>query len=76
MEFERAIYRVYERCLEGLREEQDQDQDGGTDVKSCIFLEYLCLFCAAVLFLFLLVLHAAFVGSSGGLPELLSTGRI
>lgn len=70
MEFERAIYRVYERCLDGLRE--DQDEHGNASMKSCKFLE-LISFCFGVFLLFTLVfLHAEFVGSSGCLPDLLS----
>jgi len=70
MEFERAIYRVYERCLDGLRE--DQDEHGNASMKSCKFLE-LISFCFGVFLLFTLVfLHTEFVGSAGCLPSLLS----
>jgi hypothetical protein len=67
MEFERAIFRVYERCLEGLR---DEDNDGVSS-KSCRTFELLSLG-GAIFFLFTLVfLHVNFVGRPGCLPILL-----
>lgn len=70
MEFERAIYRVYERCLEGLRE--DQDANGNANMKSCKFLEVLSFGCAMFLLCVLVLLHSEFVGSPGCLPMALS----
>jgi hypothetical protein len=69
MEFERAIFRVYERCMEGLREERDAE--GNTSTKSCKFLEILAFFSGVFLLFILIFLHIAFVGSPGCLPELL-----
>lgn len=70
MEFERAIYRVYERCLEGLRE--DQDANGSANMKSCKFLEVLTFGCGLFLLFVLIGLHSAFVGSPGCLPSALT----
>lgn len=70
MEFERAIYRVYERCLDGLRE--DQDANGNANMKSCKFLEVLSFGCALFLLSVLILLHSEFVGSPGCLPTALS----
>ena len=62
MEFERAIYRVYERCLDGLR---DEDENGSANAKSCNFLELLSLCFGVFLLVVLIFLHLAFVGSPG-----------
>mmetsp|Transcript_25239 Transcript_25239/g.43466 ORF Transcript_25239/g.43466 Transcript_25239/m.43466 type:complete len:673 (-) Transcript_25239:3-2021(-) len=70
MEFERAIYRVYERCLEGLRE--DQDVHGNASMKSCKFLELLSLCFGTFMLMALVFLHSEFVGTPGCLPDLLS----
>ena len=70
MEFERAIYRVYERCMDGLREEQDAH--GNANMKSCKFLEILSLCCGGFLLTVLIILHSNFVGSPGCLPDVLS----
>jgi hypothetical protein len=67
MEFEKAIYRVYERCLEGLR---DTETDHSS--KYCKFFEFLTLLIGLGLLLILLILHVNFVGSSGCLPQLLT----
>ena len=67
MEFERAIFRVYERCLEGLRD----DENDSVNSKTCRAFELLSLG-GAVFFLFTLIfLHLSFVGRPGCLPELL-----
>ena len=70
MEFERAIYRVYERCLEGLRE--DQDVRGNASMKSCKFLELLSLCFGTLMLMALVFLHSQFVGTPGCLPDLLT----
>ena len=61
MEFERAIYRVYERCLEGLHEE-DADENAAINNKSCKLFEYLCLGAATFFLVALIILHFSFVG--------------
>lgn len=66
MEFERAVYRVYERCMEGLRDEVQADERvDGRSLKSCLFLEVLCLLVAGFLFIALITLHVAFVQNPG-----------
>jgi hypothetical protein len=68
MEFERAIYRVYERCLEGLRDEDDE----AINSKSCRAFELLSLFGAIFFLCALVLLHVNFVGRAGCLPSLLN----
>ena len=66
MEFERAVFRVYERCMEGLRDEVQADERvDGRPLKSCLFLEVLCLLVASFLFIALITLHVAFVQNPG-----------
>ena len=70
MEFERAIFRVYERCIEGLRDEEGETESG-VNSKSCKLFEIL-LCITATFFLFILIfLHVSFVGSAGCLNALL-----
>ena len=68
MEFERAIFRVYERCLEGLRD----DDNEAVNSKSCRAFELLSLGGAFFFLLTLIFLHLNFVGRAGCLPILLS----
>lgn len=68
MEFERAIFRVYEKCMEGLRE----DEPESFSPKSCRVIESVILCLASFLFFSLIYLHSAFVGSPGCLPSILS----
>jgi hypothetical protein len=76
MEFERAIYRVYERCMDGLREEQDAN--GNANTRSCKFLEVLAVGFGTFLLFVLIYLHVSFVGSPGCLREeiLKSIGQV
>jgi hypothetical protein len=67
MEFERAIFRVYERCVEGLR---DDDNEVITS-KSCRIIEALTFFLATFFLFTLFSLHFTFVGHSRCLPQLL-----
>ena len=67
MEYERALYRVYERCLEGLRD--NSPSDIGT--RTCKMCEYISLSCAVTFFGCLLFLHLGYVGNSGCLYSLL-----
>ena len=71
MEFERAIFRVYERCMESLR---DDGEDGleNINIKTCKAIELFALIGGLLLLLSLLYLHCVFVGSSGCLPHQLS----
>jgi hypothetical protein len=68
MEFERAIYRVYEKCIEGLRE----DDPDSISPRSCKLMETMVLCIASFLLLSLCILHITFVGSAGCLPNLLA----
>ena len=68
MEFERAIFRVYERCLEGLRD----DDNEAVNSKSCRAFELISLGGAFFFLLTLIFLHLNFVGRAGCLPTLLS----
>jgi hypothetical protein len=67
MEYERALFRVYERLLEGVSE------TGSTNSvnKTCRMFEYLVLTLGAILFICLVILHISFVGTGGCLPQLL-----
>ena len=67
MEFERAIFRVYERCIDGLR---DEDNDG-INSKSCKAFESMSLSAAFFFLATLIVLHFNFVGRPGCLPDIL-----
>lgn len=67
MEFERAIFRVYERCLEGLRD----DENDSVNSKTCRAFELLSLGGAVFFLLTLIFLHLSFVGRPGCLPGLL-----
>lgn len=67
MEFERAIFRVYERCVEGLRD----DEEGEINSKSCRAMELITLVTATFFLFCLLYLHFVFVGQPGCLPQLL-----
>lgn len=67
MDFERAIYRVYERCMDGIRE----DDPESLSPKSCKLIENF-IFGLFIIFLFILCyLHISFVGSAGCLPDML-----
>ncbi len=69
MEFERAIFRVYERCLDGLRDDTENNEN---DSKGCRFLELLTFGLGAFFLLTLVILHKQFVGSAGCLPFMLA----
>jgi hypothetical protein len=67
MEYERALYRVYERCLEGLRE--DDPSDIGS--KTCRFCSIISFSASLFSILALTALHVSFVGHGGCLPTIL-----
>lgn len=73
MEFERAIYRVYERSIEGLLQEEESTRpDAPFYSKSCRLFELL-LFCMGIfLFVTLIIVHSTFVGSTGCLTDALT----
>ena len=68
MEYERAIFRVYERCMEGLRDESEPGS-----VKYCRMLELITLTFALFLLVALISLHITFVSGNqdGCLRQLL-----
>jgi hypothetical protein len=71
MEFERALFVVYERCLEGF-----VPNNGQQTIKSCELIEYL-VSAVTLLFLGILIfLHLIFVGNPGCLPEKLNAYAI
>lgn len=67
MEFEKAIFRVYERCVESFRED---GSDAGT--KSCRIFEYVTLSGAFLSLITLIILHISYVGNSGCLGDALA----
>lgn len=67
MEFERAIYRVYERSIDNLRENEFEGSG-----KFCKLIEYLVLGGCIFSFVVLMILHMSYVGSPGCLPQVLS----
>lgn len=73
MEFERAIYRVYERSMEGLiNEDGSTEQNLPFYKQSCRIFEYMVLMFGFLLLFILLFLHVTYVGSKGCLPEALT----
>lgn len=71
MEFERAIYRVYERSLDGLHEDDQAEVQGLFNSKSCKTIESFFILTGLFLLMVLIYLHIIFVGKSGCLPSLL-----
>jgi len=43
MEYERAIYRVYERCLDSLHDASDPEQPLQVNTKSCRMFEVIII---------------------------------
>lgn len=75
MEFERAVFRVYERSVESLVHDEPSPANArGSDGplnKSCRLFEMMLLFSAFSFFVFLVTLHRSFVGNPGCLPQAL-----
>mmetsp|Transcript_19258 Transcript_19258/g.56018 ORF Transcript_19258/g.56018 Transcript_19258/m.56018 type:complete len:593 (-) Transcript_19258:17-1795(-) len=75
MEYERALFRVYDRTLDSLRSDQPVcDRLCGGQIKPitlCRLLEFFLLASAVILFLFLLIAHNGFVGDAA--PGCLAT---
>ena len=44
MEYERAIYRVYERCLDSLHDASDPEQPLQVNTKSCRMFEVITFY--------------------------------
>ena len=63
MEYERALFRVYESCLDGLRPSTTENT-----FKTCLIIEKLILICLFLFLLILCYLHFLFVNSQGCLP--------
>lgn len=70
--FEEAIYRVYERCIENLRDEDDVTMNSRT----CKLMETLSLGSGIMFLIALISLHWGFVNQPGCLPGLLQTEMI
>ena len=68
MEFEKAVFRIYERTVEGFAGPNDRE-DRGT--KYCKLLEFVVLSFAIFYLAELVLIHHTFVGRAGCLPELL-----
>ena len=71
MEFERAIYRVYERSLDGLHEDDQAEVQSLFNSKSCKTIESFFILTGLFLLMVLIYLHITFIGKSGCLPSLL-----
>jgi len=67
--FEEAIFRVYDRSMMGLVD--DNEEHGSLNSKVCRWLEHLTLGLAMFYFLALFTLHMDLVGNPGCLQELL-----
>lgn len=73
MEFERALFRVYERSIEGLLVEEDAGRaDEPMYKKSCKLFEVIILVMAASFAFVLGYLHTHIVGATGCLPQALT----
>eukprot|EP01038_Epipyxis_sp_PR26KG_P009964 gene9964-13401_t len=71
MEFERAIYRVYERCLEGLQDDSNDNNNPNINSKSCRILEFSTFILASFFLLTLIILHVNFVANPGCLKSII-----
>lgn len=72
MEYEQALFRVYERCIEGLSDEDPRrPQRGCSSVRVCKACEVSLAAASAFLLLVLVVLHQQFVGKPGCMPDAL-----
>ncbi|RYH20754.1 hypothetical protein EON65_22535 [archaeon] len=72
MEFERALYRVYERSIESIMQEEDPSlQSEPIYKKSCKLFQYFILLITLFLLSCFIFLHTTYVGSAGCLPDAL-----
>ena len=69
MEFEKAIYRVYEKCLDSIRDESSPNPNQPS--RSCRICEYLLIWLFLFYGVIFVCLHNSFVGNPGCLPQLL-----
>ena len=70
MEFERALFRVYERSIESIMSEEDVSaQSEPIYKKSCKLFQLLIFLCTLFLFSCLLYLHITYVGNKGCLYD-------
>ena len=67
--YEEAIFRVYDRSMEGVNTEDSVVED--MNRKTCETLEYILLIFTLIFGLFVAILHFAIVGQSGCLPGIL-----
>lgn len=67
MEYERALYRVYEGCLEGLLPNTNDNT-----IKTCLIIEKFTFFLFLIFCFILSILHFIYVNSTGCLPEVLN----
>lgn len=68
MEFERAIFRVYERCMDSILHEDDPANDV-VYKKPCRMFELILAGLGIFLLFTLLLLHGVYVGNAGCLPQ-------
>lgn len=72
MEYERALYRVHERCMESLSARAGGQQHHQNTNKGCLICERFTLVCFLFFLTILVYLHLAFVNQAGCLPEQLN----
>ena len=71
MEFERSLFRVYERSVEGLIREDEEADEIPFYKKSCKIFEVLILIIALFFLFCLIYLHTTYNGQTGCLPQAL-----
>jgi hypothetical protein len=71
MEFERSLFRVYERSIEGLLREDEETNQLPFYKKSCKIFEFLVLVTAFFFLFCLIVLHSSYIGQTGCFPQAL-----
>lgn len=75
MEYERAVFRVYERCLDGMISIGEEGEENA-NVKSCKFVEFVLMVMIWTTSSVLFHLHNTFVGSPGCLPDLFQENNV
>jgi hypothetical protein len=73
--FELAIFRVYDRSMENLRDD-DVPHEGSMSLKTCRVFERILIGMMAFFMLVLMSLHIGIVGRVGCLPALLEQSRV
>ena len=74
--FEEAIYRVYDRSMMSLLEDDNDDNTTIRTSKMCYLFEKFMIFTGLFYFITLCILHYEFVGNPGCLPVLLNEYRL